>query len=58
LVRAVHTFLIGGGRDSAAAHEPFARAAGGPVVAFVLDAGAGDLKIQSMASWSDALDRS
>jgi cyanophycinase len=35
----VRTFLIGGGVDSATAHEPFARAAGGPVVAYVLDEG-------------------
>ena len=35
----MRTFLIGGGRDSAAVHEPFVRAAGGRVVAFVLDEG-------------------
>jgi cyanophycinase len=33
----VRTFLIGGGREAAAVHEAFVRAAGGPVVAFVLD---------------------
>jgi cyanophycinase len=33
--------LIGGGRDGAAAHRPFVEAAGGPVVAFVVDAGDG-----------------
>ena len=35
----MRTFLIGGGRDSVAAHEAFVRAAGGPVVAFALDEG-------------------
>jgi cyanophycinase len=40
MFRAVRTFLIGGGIESVAAHEPFVRAAGGPVVAFVLDTGA------------------
>ena len=35
----MRTFLIGGGRDAVAVHEPFARAAGGRVVAFVLDEG-------------------
>lgn len=34
----VHTFLIGGGRESVPVHAAFARAAGGPVVGFVLDA--------------------
>jgi cyanophycinase len=38
--RGMWTFLIGGGRDAVAAHEPFVRAAGGAVVAFVLDEGA------------------
>jgi cyanophycinase len=34
----VETFLIGGGRDAQAAHEPFVRACGGgPVVAYALD---------------------
>jgi cyanophycinase len=33
------TFLIGGGRDSVAAHQAFVRAAGGPVVAFARDDG-------------------
>jgi cyanophycinase len=35
----VRTFLIGGGIGSVAAHRPFVAAAGGPVVAFVLDSG-------------------
>jgi cyanophycinase len=33
------TYLIGGGRDAAAVHQPFVQAAGGPIVAFVLDEG-------------------
>jgi len=33
----VRTFLIGGGRQSVPVHAAFARAAGGPVVGFVLD---------------------
>lgn len=38
IVRAVETFLIGGGRDAQAAHEPFVRACGGGrIVAYVLD---------------------
>jgi cyanophycinase len=35
----MRTFLIGGGIDATAAHRPFVEAAGGPVVAFVLDSG-------------------
>ena len=35
----MRTFLIGGGREAGIAHEAFVRAAGGPVVAFVLDEG-------------------
>jgi hypothetical protein len=35
----VRTFLIGDGIDAVAAHRPFAAAAGGHVVAFVLDTG-------------------
>jgi len=33
----VRTFLIGGGRQASEVHEAFVAAAGGPVVAFVLD---------------------
>jgi cyanophycinase len=35
----MRTFLIGGGRDSVAAHRPFVEAAGGPLLAYVLDQG-------------------
>jgi cyanophycinase len=47
----MRTFLIGGGRRAGAVHEAFVRAAGGPVVAFVLEAGA-DTDLQR---WSKAL---
>jgi cyanophycinase len=47
----VRTFLIGGGRDSTAAHEPFIRAAGGPVVAFALDTGDDSV----VDGWADTL---
>jgi cyanophycinase len=47
----VRTFLIGGGIDSAPAHEPFVRAAGGPVVAYVLDSG----ESTDPARWSGTL---
>jgi cyanophycinase len=35
----MRTFLLGGGRNAVAVHEPFVRAAGGRVAAFVLDEG-------------------
>jgi cyanophycinase len=47
----VRTFLIGGGIDSAPAHEPFVRAARGPVVAYVLDSG----ESTDPARWSGTL---
>jgi cyanophycinase len=47
----MRTFLIGGGRRADVVHEAFVRAAGGPVVAFVLDAGA-DTDLQR---WSKTL---
>jgi cyanophycinase len=47
----VWTYLLGGGRDSAKVHRPFVRAAGGPVVAFVLDEG----EETDTRRWADTL---